>query len=277
MIEDAPPQIVDSYQPGKWSSLALTLGVHLALAAFLFLGISWRTSPPEVMNVELFAPPTQIAQTPPAPVPEPPKPEPAPEPPKPEPVPEPPEPVQEPPKPEPIPEPPPPDIAVKEPEPVKPKEEPPKPKPEPPKPKPKPPAPKPKPQPKPQPKPKPVTPQDDYMAKLLAQETERAQQTAERATSARSSAADNDYMNRIRAKVRGNLVRPPGLQGNPEALFIVEQLPDGYITSIRLVRSSGIAALDTNIERAIQKSSPLPPPSAPHQRILELRFKPLED
>ena len=35
----------------------------------------------------------------------------------------------------------------------------------------------------------------------------------------------------IRAKVRGNIVVPPGVQGNPEAVFIVDQLPDGTVVS----------------------------------------------
>ncbi len=279
MTEDAP-RIENAPTPGKWSALVLTVSVHLALVAFLFLGIRWQTSPPAPMEVDLYSAPVEIAQ--PQPKAEPPKAEPEPEPPKPEPEPPKPEPKPEPPKKEPKPEPPKPepkpDIAVKEPE--KPKEEKPPPKPEPPK-KEEPPKPKPKPPAPPKPKPPPpkpaAPPQDDYMAKLLARETAAAQQNTERAAAGRASAEETDYTNRVRTKVRGNLVRPPGLQGNPEAIFMVEQLPDGQIMSIRLIRSSGIAALDTNIERAIQKSSPLPPPPSQALRSLELRFRPMEE
>ncbi len=291
--------------PGKWTSLALTIGVHAALALFLFVGVSWQSAPPPVMEVELVA----AAPSRPAP---PPRPEPVPEPPKPAPQPEPkpeppkPQPRPEPPKPEPKPEPPkpapPPDIATKAPEPKKPEPKPEPPKPEPPKPppkpepKPEPPKPAPKPEPKPEPpKPAPTPPpkpeprveppRDDYLAQMLAQEAERAQierlmrDDATRVAAARAQSGSTEYTNRIRAKIRGNLVRPPGLQGNPEAEFVVEQLPDGTIVSARLTRSSGIAALDDAIERAILRSSPLPLPMGQElfQRTLRLTFRPMED
>jgi colicin import membrane protein len=45
------------------------------------------------------------------------------------------------------------------------------------------------------------------------------------------------------------------------------------------VRSSGIAALDDAIERAIRRSSPLPLPQNRElfQRTLELKFRPMQD
>jgi colicin import membrane protein len=60
---------------------------------------------------------------------------------------------------------------------------------------------------------------------------------------------------------------------------MVDQLPTGEVINVRLVRSSGIAALDDAIERAIRRSSPLPLPtdSALFERTLELKFRPLED
>ena len=69
-----------------------------------------------------------------------------------------------------------------------------------------------------------------------------------------------DYAAKIRVKVRGNIVLPPNIQGNPEAIFEVKQLPGGEMLNVRLKRSSGNAGLDSAIERAIQKSSPLPKP-----------------
>ncbi len=298
-------------QPGKFASLTLTVLVHVGLALFLFFGVNWQSKPPASLEVELVsAPPSRPApQTEPAPEPKPeppkPKPEPKPEPvPKPVPTPEPPKPVvkpeiatkapekkPEPPKPEPKPEP-------KKPEPKKP--EPPKPepkKPEPPKPEPKPepkkPEPKPepkKPEPKVEPKkpepPKPVVPpKDDYMAKLLEQESDRAKVEgmmrgeAARAASARTKGEIDAYQNAIRTKVRGNLLSPPGLSGNPEAVFEVDQLPSGEVLVIRLKRSSGIPALDDAIERAIRRSSPLPLPAQRElfQRTLELKFRPLDE
>lgn len=273
-------------QPGKLASLVLTITVHLGLALFLFFGVNWQSKPPASLEVELVAAPPPSR---PAPIPEP-KPEPPkPEPPKPEPKPEPPkpEPKPEPPKPEPKPEPPKPvvkpEIATKAPEK---KPEPPKPEPKKPEPKPEPKKPEPKkPEPKPEPK-KPVEPpRDDYMAKLLEQERERTQvenmlrAEANRAAAARNQGAIDAYQNAIRTKVRGNLLRPPGLTGNPEAIFEVDQLPTGEVLTIRLKRSSGVPALDDAIERAIRRSSPLPLPTQRElfQRTLELKFRPLDE
>ena len=87
------------------------------------------------------------------------------------------------------------------------------------------------------------------------------------------------YRAAIAAKVRGNLLRPPGLSGNPEAVFEVIQLPSGEVLEVRLKRSSGVPALDEAIERAIRRSSPLPLPDDKRQfdRTLELKFRPLAD
>ena len=88
-----------------------------------------------------------------------------------------------------------------------------------------------------------------------------------------------DYAAKIRGKVRGNIVLPPSIQGNPEAVFEVSQLPSGEVLDVRLKRSSGNPALDSAIERAIRKSSPLPKPDDPalFQRTLEIRYRPFEE
>lgn len=80
-------------------------------------------------------------------------------------------------------------------------------------------------------------------------------------------------------KVRGNIMLPPAIQGNPEAVFEVSQLPTGDVLDIKLKRSSGNQALDAAIERAIRKSSPLPKPDDPSlfQRTLEIKYKPYEE
>ncbi len=285
----------DHDQPGKWASLGLTIAVHLGLIAFLVFGVRWQSAPPAAMQVDLVAAVPSRPAPPPPPAAEPPKPAPKPEPPKPEP-PKAPPPKPEPPKPEPKAQVKP-DIATKAPEPKKrePKKPEPKPEPEPKKPEPKPeskpeakkPEPK-KPEPKKAEPEKPreaVPPKDDYMTERLAQETQRTQlermmrDDAARVAAARSAGAKDAYTNAIRTKVRGNLLRPPGLSGNPEAVFDVDQLPSGEVLAIRLKRSSGVPALDDAIERAIRRSSPLPLPEQKElfERTLELRFRPLDE
>ena len=262
---------------GKRASLALAIVVHLVLAAFLIYGVRWQSRPADVVEVDLVraAPPPAPAAAPQAP-PEPPPPAPAPvpkaeplPPPKPEVVaaelvrwvaaPEPP-PATPVPKTEPAP-PPKPDIAVRE-----------------------------KAPPKPEAKPK-VDPMQEMLRREAEQLTQRKQaDSAERelaqmkaAQAAQAASARNkamtDYLGRIRGKIRGNIVVPPEVKGNPEAVFEVTQLPGGEIVTVRLKRSSGLTVLDAAIERAILKSNPLPKPEPADlfSRTLELRFRPLED
>ena len=225
---------------GKRASLALAVGVHLVLAAFLVYGVRWQSRPADVVEVELVraVPAPAPTAAPPVPVPEPPPPAPLP-------------------KAEPAP-PPKPDIAVRD-----------------------------KAPPKPEAKPK-VDPMQEMLRREAEQLTQRkqadsaerelAQMKAAQAASARNKAMA-DYLGRIRGKIRGNIVVPPEVKGNPEAVFELTQLPSGEIVTVRLKRSSGLPVLDSAIERAILKSNPLPKaePADLFSRTLELRFRPLED
>jgi colicin import membrane protein len=293
---------------GKWPSLALAALVHVALILFLFFGVRWQNPPPEAVEISVVdgvPPPPRASAPEPAP-----RPEPKPEPPKPEPKPEP----KPTPKAEPKPPPPPPvkpEIVTK-PEPKKPekpekKVEPPKPveKPEKPEKKVEPPKPETK-QPKPEAKPVPEKQPDlqaDRMKDLLASETQRmrnedakrqaaenqrqlsdkvaeeSQRLAAAKAGAASKSALNDYINKIKVKVRGNIILPPAVSGNPEAVFLVDQAIDGTVLEVTLKKTSGNSALDAAIEKAIRKSSPLPKPDDPSvfNRNLELKFRPLED
>jgi len=238
--------------PGKRASMFLAIAVHALLLGFLFYGIRWQTQRPAAIEVELVvaAPqPIQVETPPPPPLPEP-KPEPKIEP-------------------EPAPPPPKPEIAIKEK--VKPKPVPPKPK-----------------------------PRSDLYKKQVEQQAEqewkqnaernaeeqaRAVATAELSqlkaaqAAATRSKAIADYIGKIRGKIKGNIVLPIDVRGNPEAIFDVVQLPSGEILSVRLKKSSGHAAYDTAVERAILKSSPLPRPGQGDlfSRELELRFRPKEE
>ena len=91
-------------------------------------------------------------------------------------------------------------------------------------------------------------------------------------------ALDAAYVDKIRTKIKLNIVLPPDIKGNPEAIFDVIQLPTGEVISARLRTSSGHRAYDETIERAILKSSPLPRPDRPEQfkRELQLKFRPQE-
>lgn len=249
-MTEAPPGRVKP--PGKRASIVLAVLMHVLLAALLIYGIRWQTKVQNVVEVDL------VRQAPEAAPPPPPQPEVQPEPkpaPKPEPKPE--------PKAEPKP-PPKPDIAIKE----KPKaKEPPKPK---------------------------FDPFRDQLAQeekqrkeeafknMLADEQRQERQKRDAQQAAQASAARDkalaSYTDRIRAKIKGNIVMPPDLRGNPSAVFDVVQLPSGEVITARLAKSSGNAAYDDAVERAIRKASPLPRPDDPglFQRNLRLTFCPVE-
>jgi len=118
----------------------------------------------------------------------------------------------------------------------------------------------------------------------LAQEQRALKQTREKQEALKQSAPvktaspDAGYVDKIRTKIKLNIVLPPEIKGNPEAIFDVVQLPTGEVLTARLRKSSGHEAYDQAVERAILKSSPLPRPERPDQfqRELQLKFKPRE-
>jgi len=234
-------------EPALGPSLALSAAAHVILIAVLFLGVRFQSHAPDTVEVELWEPPPP---PPPAPVVEAPKP--------------PPPPVV---KPEPEPEVKKPDIALAE----KPK---PKPKPEP---KPKPPA-KPKPDPAFE---KMLREQAALEQQRVATEERERQERQMRELIARQQAAALQkalatWSDKIRAKVRGNIILPRDIPGNPEAIFDVALLPTGEVLTVRKRKSSGHPGYDDAVERAIMKSSPLPLPDdrSVFRRDLELKFRP---
>ncbi|TAK68128.1 MAG: protein TolA [Betaproteobacteria bacterium] len=234
-------------EPGKVPSIALALLVHLLLLVFLFFGVRWQSRQPEAVMVELWnIPPAPVVEQVVAQPEPPPRPEIKPEP---KPV----EKTVEPHKP---------DIALEKKKEVK-KE-----------------APK-----KPEPKlnldrSKDIRAQLERETAALSQQLDKDrildQMRREAATAA--ATADAAYIGKLKGKIKSNIVLPPDIRGNPEAIFDVVQLPTGEIMSVKLRKSSAHTAYDAAVERAILKSSPLPKPDRPEQfqRSLEIKFRPLE-
>ncbi|MDR1647424.1 MAG: TonB C-terminal domain-containing protein [Zoogloeaceae bacterium] len=258
-------------EPGRRKALLLALAVHLALIAALFLGVQWKTKHATV-EVELWSeiPRPAVAH----PIPTAPEPRPA--------VP----PAPEPPPPAPVKKA---DILTPE----EPKDRRPEPRPTTPRE-----APKAK-----QPPPK-ESLKDRFDDLFAAEERDmRDRQRADSMAEARAAAArEGDiqqsaagrrgateaWIAKIRDQVRGNIVLPPVIEGNPEAVFVmrVRILASGEVEilpgTLRLERGSGNAALDAAAERAILKTSPLPRPadnaaygSIPEGRM-EFRYRPYE-
>jgi colicin import membrane protein len=256
--------------PGRALSAVLAAAMHAVLLLVLIFGVRWQNRPPEAVQVELWNPP---AEAPPAEEPKPvPKVEPAP------PLVVRPELV----KPEPV---------VPKPEIVEKKAPPPKPLPKiEPKPEPKPVAkaePKQKPAPpKPVAKAEPLKPRVDETRRFqeeLAREQASLDRESQMSRIARESASANSaalatwkgkVALHIRIRIRIEIAQ--AVQGNPEAIFIVTILPSYEVLKVSKVKSSGNAAYDEDVERAILKASPLPRPDKPElfERELRLSFYP---
>jgi colicin import membrane protein len=223
-------------RPALGRAAALSALVHVALLVVLFLGVRFQSSAPETVTVELWE-----AQPPPPRVEEKPPPPPAPKPaPEPEPEPQ----VKKP------------DIVLRE---------------------------KPKPKPKPEPK-RDLAFEKQLREQAALEQKQLVEQQRERELReliARQQAAARNkalltWTDKIRAKIRGNIILPQDVPGNPEAIFDVTLLPTGEVLTMRKRKSSGHPGYDDSVERAIMKSSPLPLPDdrSLFQRQLELKFRP---
>ena len=275
----------DRNEPGKLASGVLAVAVHLAFFALLVLGVSWQHRTPDAIEVDLWnnLPPMPQVKTPPPPAPQPkiePKPEvkpPPPPPPQPK--------VEVKPKPEPEPKPvAKPDIALEKEKQEKARRE---------------------------REEKAEAIKREQLAKAeqkkredvekqklaalererQAKETERArlekeqQEAAERFRQQQASAQSklvDEYKRRISDKIRRYVVKDPCAPlGNPEIVFEAILLPDGNtLQPPRIKRSSGSAACDDAVLRAVIRAQPLPLPPDPvlvsQFRELNLNFRPNE-
>jgi colicin import membrane protein len=263
-----PSRTATRWSTGKWIAAILAVAVHLGFIVFLIFSVTWQNPKTEAVSVELYAPPTPDKTTPPKPTPEPPKPPP-----------EPPKPPPEPPKRAPKVEPPQPtkaDIALKEKQERERKQKEEKEKKEIEKRE----ADKRDAEKKKQDEKRLVEVRDRQTreAEALKAQADRERLMAKQASDATRSKANDAYIRAIQSKIKGNVLVPPDIAGNPEAIFDVVQLPTGEIIDAQLRKSSGVRAYDDAVQRAIIKSSPLPRPETSDlwQRSLTLRFHPLD-
>ena len=261
-----PRRARSSWSAVKWIAAILAIAVHVTFVLFLIFSVNWQNRKPEPVTAELYVPPAAEKIEPAKPPPEPPKPElPKPQ-------------VEA--KPPPV-EPPKPDIALKEKQERAKKDQAERERRE-------------------------KEKQDAEKREIERREAEKKQQEKrlaearerqareadalkaqaqrerqaqeKKAADAARARADADYVRRIQAKIRGNVIVPPDMAGNPEAIFDVVQLPSGEIIDVQLDKSSGVRAYDEAVQRAILKSSPLPRPDSPDmfRRNLTLKFRPLD-
>lgn len=113
----------------------------------------------------------------------------------------------------------------------------------------------------------------------------REQEEAPKKLAAQQAAAQarlvDEYKRRISEKIKRFIVFDSStVAGNAEAEFDVVLLPGGEVLGVKLRRSSGLAAWDSAVERAILRAQPLPLPPDPALfrdfRELHLKFRPKE-
>jgi colicin import membrane protein len=256
-----PPQ--PPREPRANTAFLLAIAVHLLLFAFLFFGVSWNTQEPTPVMAELWSQfPNMQQPQPPQPVQPPPEPTPQPKP------------QIDPPKPKPeIKDPPKPDISVEQERKKRLAEE------------------------------KATAEKKAAEEKAAAEkkkadevrvrrelaeaERKRLQEQLSEVPAAMSApikgpafqgdpkAVSATYIAKVVAKIKSKMVQFD-LPTKPEAVFRVSQMPDGAVTDVRLVRSSGATHFDVAVERAIRDASPLPLPGPGErfERDLEIGVRP---
>ena len=256
------PRGSEDWRPG----LVMALAAHGLLLLALLFSVNWRTTQRETVEAEMWseiptaatrtAPPEETTPVPaPAPVeappPPPPPPAPAPEP-APEPIPAEVQTHKEPPKP----------VKTKPPREVF-DSTPPKPAPA---------------EPKAATKPSPAPPPPGATAaeRERARKDALARMMADLGGPALSSAGPSaDYGARIRARIKPNIVFTETVNGNPLATVEVRCAPDGRIIGRRLITSSGAAAWDDAVLRAIDRTEVLPrDEKGKVQPVMLLEFRP---
>lgn len=112
--------------------------------------------------------------------------------------------------------------------------------------------------------------EEEDLMRRMADEEAASEALAMKQAAARAAASKRQtevarvvgqHRDQISAKVRGNTRLPDNLKGNPEVRCAVRLLPTGEVQSVRVTQSSGNAAYDEAVVRAIEKSSPLPLPA----------------
>lgn len=117
--------------------------------------------------------------------------------------------------------------------------------------------------------------------KLRAErEAELRQQMAaeENAQRARAAGQGVAWAAAIQARIQRAWIRPDSARAGLDCTVIVNQVPGGEVTGVRISACNGDDIVRQSIEAAVYRASPLPTPSDPalFERTLEVRFRPNE-
>jgi len=110
-------------------------------------------------------------------------------------------------------------------------------------------------------------------------ELRRSIEAEERNNAARNSDEASRWHAAIVARITRAWIRPPSARPGITCSVLVNQVPGGEVTAVRVEScTGGDAALHDSVEAAVYRASPLPtpPPGVPFERNLELTFAPSE-
>jgi len=81
------------------------------------------------------------------------------------------------------------------------------------------------------------------------------------AEKSQGSRGDNSYARKVAGLIKSHTILPQNdIAGNPAVEFLIELQPDGGLRGEpKMTKSSGVAAFDLAVKRAIEKSAPFPP------------------
>ena len=113
---------------------------------------------------------------------------------------------------------------------------------------------------------------------LLQKQIQQEQHVVNQAVSAQVQRIIDRYKNQILSKISQYWRVPKQLANGISATFMVNLAPGGVVISVRLIKSSGSAALDRSAQTAVIQSSPLPVPADTQLfdnfRVLRLTVRP---
>jgi colicin import membrane protein len=81
------------------------------------------------------------------------------------------------------------------------------------------------------------------------------------AEKSQGSRGDNSYARKVAGLIKSHTILPQNdIAGNPAVEYLIELQPDGGLRGEpKMTKSSGVAAFDLAVKRAIEKSAPFPP------------------
>ena len=112
---------------------------------------------------------------------------------------------------------------------------------------------------------------DNALKKLQQDALSEEKGDSDKKASAASASEIGAYIEKIRAKIRGNVNNAACGNGSPEVRFSIDLLPSGELSgNPRITKSSEITACDDAVERAIIGSQPF---SLPQDVMLKAKFR----